>query len=617
MTPRAVLMGLLLGVGISTLSYFNDAVIRQTMLVGNYFPIAIFGVLLMVLLVINPLLAWAGWPRSLQPAEIAVVAALGLSACGWPGTNVGRFFLPVNAMPGHWHQTEPAWQVANVMAYVPGGTATLAPGHVQDWPSLVRQVVEAGRAGEPSPAGQVWRQLPLAGRRAFLDAADGGLSPDDTAALTRWVNVALTEPAFYDPVSFKDVAPTAATRHWLAERERRNLADHEQVALHRHLLVAAMPGIVLPPPRGAGALVSGGRADPAVTEPLLSGSPGERRLAFGHVPWSAWLPVIRQWGMVLLLLGLASAGAALVVHPQWSRRELLPYPIPRFLTELSARQPGRWLPDTARMPRFWIAGGGVFAVHLINGLSVWFGVLPEIPLQFNFQPLAVLFPTASRVPGAHMFFQPTLMLSVVGFSYFISRTVSFTLGAGQWLFLFVESLFLARGVAIQSDIFTAGGNTLLRMGACVGLVVMIVYVGRRYYAQVVRGCVGLPHSAEAPRYAVWSARLMVVAMVLASVWLYRIGMVAAAPGAVRGLGDVGVQLFRLFVSLGLDCQDVHRPHRRRSRLRLGQTDHGRADRRRSGGGPGRHRRGRAVRRHRGRESAAARCSATTACGPRT
>ena len=50
MTLRGVILGLLLGLGISFATFFNDWVIGQTPLIGNHLPISVFGFAVVLLL---------------------------------------------------------------------------------------------------------------------------------------------------------------------------------------------------------------------------------------------------------------------------------------------------------------------------------------------------------------------------------------------------------------------------------------------------------------------------------------------------------------------------------------------------------------------------------------
>jgi hypothetical protein len=57
MTVRAVVLGLLLGLFVSAGTYFNDWVMGQSQLIGNFLPISVFGVAVLLLLATGPALA--------------------------------------------------------------------------------------------------------------------------------------------------------------------------------------------------------------------------------------------------------------------------------------------------------------------------------------------------------------------------------------------------------------------------------------------------------------------------------------------------------------------------------------------------------------------------------
>lgn len=156
MTIRAVILGLLLGIAVSALTYFNDAVIRQTLLIGNLFPVGVFGVLVLLLLVVNPLLR----KRALRTAEIGVLTAIGLAACGWPGSNYFRLFTGIVARPGQLARDNAAWKQAHVLSYLPGGWAEIAEGQVTDWEGLARKLAEGREAKAPQAVRYVWQRLP-------------------------------------------------------------------------------------------------------------------------------------------------------------------------------------------------------------------------------------------------------------------------------------------------------------------------------------------------------------------------------------------------------------------------------------------------------------------------
>ena len=125
MTLRAVLIGLFLALVVSGATYFNDWVIGQTLLIGNHLPISVFGFAVLVLLGVNPLLARLSARLPLRAAELCVVVALGLAACGWPGSGFFRGFTTITAYPAHWLKTKANWQSAHVVRYSPASPSRL------------------------------------------------------------------------------------------------------------------------------------------------------------------------------------------------------------------------------------------------------------------------------------------------------------------------------------------------------------------------------------------------------------------------------------------------------------------------------------------------------------
>ncbi len=550
MSIRAVILGLLLGLFVSGATYFNDAVIRQTYLIGNHFPVSVFGIALLLLIAVNPLLGvmrdklGLSFIRGpLRPAELAIITALGLAACGWPGSNFYRGFTPIVTMPQHWLKTEASWKAANVMSYVPGGSSQLAEGFVQDWPGLIRGL----RAGAEPDAGAleraVWSRLPervkrtiaetdaamppgadrsaiLAGLNEFVIAAAGGAGGGEPihalAADTPAVEAVLSERAAV-------LAEAEALRAQEPQAPRLTSLASESEALeelaNRQALVARWPGVLLPPPVGEGLLVVGGRADEFVIDTLLTGRPKADPLGLMELPWGAWWPTLRLWGGVALLLGIGSLCLALIVHPQWSKRELLTYPIVKFLDEASEREAGAWLPRVARSKVFWIGLLVPMVIHTINGLNAWFPEVPTIPLQLDLGGLKTLFPNARQIWMSNAYFMPTLYLSVIGFAFFLSTSVSFSLGVSQLMWVMLGAFLIANGETLDSDFIGAKKGNLMRFGGYVGMTAIILYTGRRYYLNVAASMVGLTRAEETPGYAPWAARGLVLCCVLAAALL--------------------------------------------------------------------------------------------------
>jgi len=115
MTLRSLLLGLAGAAFVCGTCFFNDWVLRQTYLVGNNMPAAIYGTLILAVLVANPLLRrWR-----LTGAELAVVLALTLAGAAVPGGGLVRTLVPTLVMPHHLVKTQPAWKQAHVLNQVP------------------------------------------------------------------------------------------------------------------------------------------------------------------------------------------------------------------------------------------------------------------------------------------------------------------------------------------------------------------------------------------------------------------------------------------------------------------------------------------------------------------
>jgi len=134
MTIRSVILGLLSASFICGFTYFNDAILRQSLFVGNHLPIAVYGPLLLFLLFVNPLLRlltgraqkWLRWLRPFSAQELAVVVALAMAACCVPYSSMLRLLSNLVMLPHHYVRTEVSWrwnddsgQTQNILEYLP------------------------------------------------------------------------------------------------------------------------------------------------------------------------------------------------------------------------------------------------------------------------------------------------------------------------------------------------------------------------------------------------------------------------------------------------------------------------------------------------------------------
>jgi len=156
-TWRAVLAGLIGGAFICSFSYFNDAVMHQTMLVGSNMPISVYGGLILFVLLLNPLLKrWA-----FSAGELAVALALVSVMCCIPSAGLLETFTATLMTPWHWERSSPGWRAEGIVETAPPQMLA-SPGNQEDALNGFVRGIGNGR-GLPDP-----RAVPWAAWRATL-----------------------------------------------------------------------------------------------------------------------------------------------------------------------------------------------------------------------------------------------------------------------------------------------------------------------------------------------------------------------------------------------------------------------------------------------------------------
>ena len=676
MTLRAIVIGISLALFVASYTYLNDAELGQTKFIGNYLPVSIFGFVILLQLIVNPLLSRLRHAWRLKPEELLVMAAIALAVCGWPGSSLMRTFAPNLVMPAHWQKSQTAWKATGVMSYVPGGSPAIADGQVRDWDKALKALESGSKAPVSSPANRLWTLLPedtrslvTRGSRTGLDRGERQLAlqsfnrlitlrAEKTAfpatfaqtfrgvsftqsfdqhpsnyleygerLVARWREAPQLAP-LVDRITAGDGAegadmpaivrqrrtmrkaltlltadagplvaaqrkrdaviekltPLANRRADLNERlfelrraaqegdgpglttaqrqdieaelvdirnklaplqtrkaeltEKVDRLEDERVRLewegkildsrlYRAVFEISMDGQLRPTPPGRGLLPGNGRTHPFGTNVFIQGSESDdvigpttlwRKLSY------FWGPALKFWIPAALLMGLASLCIVLIVHPQWSERELLPYPIARFMHELCDQAPDGSGPLILRQRVFWISFIALFAIHGVNGLYSFDISFVRIPLELDFNALSELFPNAAKARMSWTVFKGFLYPTAIAFAYFISTEASFSIGISMILWLALGGFLISQGVSVGSDFIGMESRNALLFGAYTGSILFILYVGRRYYSQVVKGAAGIAVPAEIPRYSIWAARGLAVAVALWVILLRSMGV---------------------------------------------------------------------------------------------
>ena len=164
MTPRAIILGLLSAAAVCGFCYFNDFVMRQTFLVGNYMPISVYGGLLVFIIFVNPILLKMSKRLALSGRELSVIVMLTLAACYVPGRGLCHYFTTAMVMPRHFERTNPGWKQHGIVEMAPPIMLAAAPPQyrpddVKDPLAFYTRLTTEGPKPAPSPSRTVWQRL--------------------------------------------------------------------------------------------------------------------------------------------------------------------------------------------------------------------------------------------------------------------------------------------------------------------------------------------------------------------------------------------------------------------------------------------------------------------------
>lgn len=120
MTRRGIIIGLLIAVLLSAFCFFHDGVIgRGERMVGDLMPAGVWGPILLVLLVANPLLKRLRPTWVLSARELAIIACAALLAGSVASRALVRMFPTSIMLPHHYMRTNPSWAKEDVVGAMP------------------------------------------------------------------------------------------------------------------------------------------------------------------------------------------------------------------------------------------------------------------------------------------------------------------------------------------------------------------------------------------------------------------------------------------------------------------------------------------------------------------
>jgi len=216
------------------------------------------------------------------------------------------------------------------------------------------------------------------------------------------------------------------------------------------------------------------------------------------------------WGALVLLLAAAAVSLVLIVHRQWAHHERLRYPIADLATTLIGTERERLFSPMLRSRLFWAGLLVVFSVHFLNHLHAWVPGVPHINLRLTFPQLIERYPQLNRIPGGRILAMAYIYPTAIAFGFFLASEVGLSLGISQVLFVIVAAVLTRAGVDLSGTERTGSIVVWQRFGSYLAIGLMLVYLGRRYYGQVLRAAMLPWWRQPVEPYAIWACRVLLV-----------------------------------------------------------------------------------------------------------
>ncbi len=496
MSKRAIVVGLMLAAVVGAVGFFNDMVMRQTMLFSSYMPIFVYGSLCLFVVTFNPLLRRIQPKLAFSGRELALIVAIILPASYVGGRALIHHFTYSLMMPRLESRVRLGWQERDLIRRVPPVMlAGVPPGYRPEDIPDARAVARKLRSAETG--------TPL----AKVAAAVGEL-PEEPAAsaavLCARLNRAMAAEDLFVAADFAGQTLPVAARRIAATGPRH---EEEIAILNRHRLDLLFGDLVTSLERKKEYAVNGFRAGIR---------PGAEAIGFGDIPWYAWTRTLtRFWLPLILTIGFVYIGLALICKRQWAEHEHMPFPIVRFAQSLLPGDDGR-VNDLLRHRAFWCGAIIVTVVYLNNYAVAWFPeYLIRVPTRFDFTSFAKLVPTFIKGGGWGLL-RPTFYFTVIGFAYFVAGDVAFSVGIAPFVYCLIAGSLALYGVNLNAggDYNSIRINNFIKAGSYFGMFLIIVFVGRHHYLSVIKRAFGLQTRGEIKTHEVWGARVALIGGVL-------------------------------------------------------------------------------------------------------
>lgn len=459
---KVVFFGLV-GIFIVTcLPPFSDDNLKQTLMIGNHFPVTVFFLLLVLGVIWNPLV------RSILPVLLRIIGipllilVFGLFWC--LGALLWNLFVLAGQKEAGWFKTTVAFVAST--------------GH-----RISTAIIDA-----------------------FNWICDDFLPGCELQPKELVLFLALTLTACWVPTS-------GLYRYFHRQLIVPWIHRDNKPAWREYQILERLPAKLFPAPRNREIPKdpAGARAWREEEKRVYGGfqtglAKGDQLIGLLDLPLRAWLrPMALYWGPLLFSFAVATVGLSLLVHRQWAHYEQLSYPLATIANSLIQREEGRSYAQVFYSKMFWVAFAIVFGIQGLRLLSAWYPLhVPMIHLRWNFD-FYNTFPILKQ-SGMPAVSHGTLLFAVIGITYFLSSEIGFTVGISQLLLTLVMVQFYT----------TTGqrlGDTQMeisRGGAYVGYALILLYTGRSYYGAILKAALGLVPPRPDQEDAIWAARVAAI-----------------------------------------------------------------------------------------------------------
>ena len=222
--------------------------------------------------------------------------------------------------------------------------------------------------------------------------------------------------------------------------------------------------------------------DPAAVEYFYKGESAFWATGF----YRFWIRPAIAWSFLISVLFFMLICLNVILRKQWVEHERLAYPIIQIPMEMT--NPGHGF---FRNRLMWIGFSVAGVISLVNGVSFLYPKIPHFPIKEPTYNLGVFFTEEpwNAIGALPMRFYPFL----IGLSFLIPLDLTFS----TWFFFLFRKMERLVGAMM-------GWNTFPRYpffgeqatGAMIGLCVMTLYMGRRYFWEVFKKTLNLKSTLD-------------------------------------------------------------------------------------------------------------------------